>query len=153
MGDPGEITTDVLKLSSGSIHGGQNIRSSLAQVKRDWTAMMVAKIEAHFPNTKIPYRTGNMFFTFIATLRSSLYQAGSLKLGAPGVEYAGYVNDMNPPVTWTGGGNRYQWFEKVLNYYDQIKIPTLRETIKNSGLALAAGQSVTALATALGADV
>ncbi len=149
----GYISSEYIQLSSGSVHGTQAIKEAFWKVKRDWTAQMVAKIEAKFPNTKIPYRTGRMFLQFISTLRSSLQRAGTLKLGAPGVPYAGHVNNMEPPINWTGGGNRYHWFEKVLSYYDQIKIPTLREVIKASGLALAAGQSISSLATAIGADV
>jgi len=144
MASTGAIDVETLKLQMGAIQGLQGIKNASAFVKRDWTAKMVANVMHQFPKTRIPYRTGTMYFTWLAALRSSLQKPGTLVLGCPGVGYAGYVNAMPPwfgrngaykaHVTWTGGGNRGHWFENVQKYVDKKTDPQLRESISASGL-------------------
>ncbi len=139
------ITTEFLKLRMGGIRGGQAIIDAKDRLKLLWTLAMLAKIQPLL--VRMPYRTGNMYSAILGRLMSS--PAGKVDIGAPGIPYAGYVNEMRPPINWTRTVNAnptYQWFEWLLKQGEKFAMPTLREKIREVGLEKLTGMSVNELA-------
>jgi hypothetical protein len=136
----GKITTELIKLRSGSFIGKQRVTLALLDVKHFWTEEMQELVKSRYDENNIPFRTGAMFRSHRRELMRS--PEGSLLLGAPRILYAAFVDAMVPKINWTGGGNRYNWFRKIYVLVETWKTVMLRRAIRRAGLASAANVTV-----------
>jgi hypothetical protein len=136
------ISTEFFKLRMGNIRGGANIIAAKDQAKLLITLRMLSKLQPLL--VRIPYRTGNLYGAIWARLMSS--PPGKVDIGAPGVAYAGYVNDMDPPKHWTNVQSVYHWFEYLMKKAEGFWMPTIREIMRQVGLDKLTGMSAGELA-------
>jgi hypothetical protein len=147
----GFITSELLPMSMGSVTGKASLISALHRARRLARMDMVQQLEQwvlqHVPKSEKAH-----FHMEDAVLQQLKWQSTDelIKVGAPGVPYAAYVNDMNPPVNWTKAvpaKNQYHWFTNMQRQAEQILIPTLARAI--TALGLASGKAATAAARAM----
>ena|SRR5271157_503290 len=139
----GKMLIPAPEMYSGQARGFAAIQAAidamLTDVLNDYIDQMSEWIDMN-----IPFRTGALH----DAVRNLIAQStkGVLLLGGAGVTYAGYVNAMNPPIHWTYPGSVYHWFEKALQYRDQILPRIVRKAIQDEQLSLLTGMSSRALA-------
>ena len=141
----GEITTEDIKLNTGGITGSRGIKEALKKTKDAWTTSIVAEILNHWsPKLNFPYRTGALWRSFSNTLKAS--PPGEVHIGAPGIDYGVFVDAMEPKVDWTGDGNRYHWFQRIMKFFEGIKMKFLRKALKGAQVDILSSRSTLDLA-------
>jgi hypothetical protein len=135
----GFVTSDLLPMKLGNVTGKASMISALARARRNARMEMVSLLEQwvlkHVPRSEKPH-----FHMEDAVLSQLKYQStdDQIKIGAPGVPYAAYVDAMNPPVNWTKNvpaQNQYHWFKRMIAYSQGLLVPALTRAIQAMGLA------------------
>lgn len=83
-------------------------------------------------NNFVPMKTGHLRTMLIAELLKSAMQG--LMAGAPGVDYASFVNEMMPRINWTTPGSKYQFYEKLVAYAEHNLPKWYREELAAAGI-------------------
>jgi hypothetical protein len=97
-----------------------------AAVKRSFTDKAITKLQPWLHH--VPKKNGDLLSAITTTLEGS--PAGTIAIGAPGIDYAGYVNEMMPKIEWTNKNSVYQWFEKLLGQAEKIANTILNQVIR-----------------------
>ena len=119
----GIVSTEyiILDTSRAALRSGIEVA-----VKRSFTDKAIAKLKPWLVH--VPKKTGDLLEAVTSTLEGS--PAGSIGIGAPGIDYAGYVNEMMPKIEWTNKNSVYQWFEKLLGQAEKIANTILNQVIR-----------------------
>jgi len=142
MSMTGEIDDEAFQLKSGSIKGGWNIKDALNQALELARQLYIDEMTA-WADTFMPYKTGNLHDAVVALIESSSVRR--FRLGGAGVEYAGYVDAMNPTINWTNQDTVYHWYQKMMKHAEVIVPRVIKAAIRQVGLDVAAGASAATL--------
>ena len=147
----GFLSSELMPMSLGSVTGKAAMISALNRARRLARMDMVQQLEKWVLD-HVPKSGRAHFHMEDAVLQQLKWQSTDeqIKIGAPGVHYAAYVNDMNPPINWTKAvpaKNQYHWFTNMQKHAEQILIPTLAKAI--TALGLASGKTATNTARAM----
>lgn len=82
-------------------------------------------------NDFVPMKTGHLRTMMIAEVMKSALEG--LRAGAPGVDYASFVNEMTG-VHWTTPGSKYQFYEKLVTYAEEHLPRWYREELSAQGI-------------------
>lgn len=131
----GRVSTELLKMKSGNIYGIRGIKSALESARHLARNALIEEltewIRLHVPRSEKKHT--HMEDVVLHFLQSSTDEV--IRLGAPDVDYAGYVNSMNPPIHWTKKGSVYEWFTKLSGKAEKRLPVHLRAALSQLGLA------------------
>jgi len=118
------------KLVCGSVKGIENIENAI----QDALTIAVNEFKKKLKNwvwLRVPERTGNLCWGVSTSVNQS--NEREYVVSAP-VDYAVYVDAMNPPINWTKPGSVYHFYQKLKKVVPDTAMAVLAESLEKVGL-------------------